>query len=56
MGLMNMENPELLAAELRVRALCASPDERADLCFLATEYERLASSRRQEIVKVMLPK
>lgn len=53
---MAMQTLERLAAELRLRALCASPDERADLCFLATEYERLASACTQEIVKIILPK
>jgi hypothetical protein len=32
------------AAELRARALCATPEERDDLLYLADEYERLAET------------
>lgn len=39
---MVMLNPKALAAELRLRARDAEPHERADLLFLANEYEKLA--------------
>jgi hypothetical protein len=41
---MESQNPIALAAELRVRAIDAEPVERADLLFLAAEYERMGSS------------
>lgn len=41
---MDLTSPLALAAELRARARCATPEERADLLFLAAEYERLGES------------
>ncbi|MBE1529288.1 hypothetical protein GGC65_003744 [Sphingopyxis sp. OAS728] len=39
-----MRNPKALAAELRLRALDAEPQEQAELLFLAAEYENLADT------------
>lgn len=55
-----MRNPKALAAELRLRALDAEPQEQAELLFLAAEYERMADmpafGRRAEWLGVPLPK
>ncbi|WP_171982402.1 hypothetical protein [Sphingomonas sp. LM7] len=53
---MDLQNPLSLAAELRIRALCATAEERADLLFLAAEYERLAAALQHGPVQVLLPK
>jgi hypothetical protein len=57
---MVMCNPKALAAELRLRALDAEPQERADLLFLAGEYERMADmpafGGRPDWLGVPLPK
>jgi hypothetical protein len=57
---MDLQNPEALAAELRARALCATGEERADLLFLAAEYERLATTPDAGVppgkVRVVLPR
>lgn len=57
---MDLENPQTLAAELRARALSATAEERFDLLFLATEYERLGNALSCDVVqrpmKVCLPK
>lgn len=53
---MDLQNPLLLAAELRARALSATAEEGADLLFLAAEYERLAQALMQAPVAVLLPK
>lgn len=54
-----MQDPRALAAELRIRAIEADDDQRADLLFLAAEYERIADasplSSGGEQVKVRLP-
>lgn len=56
---MESQNPIALAAELRVRAIDAEPAERADLLFLAAEYERMGSSPQPPLedgdVTVCLP-
>jgi hypothetical protein len=41
---MVMRNPKALAAELRLRARDAEPQEQAELLFLAAEYEDLADT------------
>lgn len=55
-----MCNPKALAAELRLRALDADPKERADLLFLAAEYEKMAETAafggRPDWLGVPLPK
>jgi hypothetical protein len=57
---MDLHNPLTLAAELRARALGATDEERADLLFLAAEYERLAAAAdagtRRGPLNVSLPK
>lgn len=57
---MDLQNPLALAAELRSRALSATAGERADLLFLAAEYERLAAEGEPGAgpgsVAVFLPK
>ena len=57
---MDVQDPRALAAELRIRAIEAEDDQRADLLFLATEYERMADapplSSGGEQVKVRLPR
>lgn len=57
---MHEHNSLALAAELRARALSATAEDRADLLFLAMEYERLAGTidtgLKQAAVKVFLPK
>jgi hypothetical protein len=57
---MEMPNPRALAAELRLRALDADPQERADLLFLAAEYENMADiagfGGRPDWLGVPLPK
>jgi hypothetical protein len=56
----NQQDPMSLAAELRARALSAAAEDRADLLFLAAEYEALARTPDpavvQDPVKVFLPK
>ncbi len=39
-----MRNPKALAAELRLRALDAEPQEQPALPFLAAEYENLSAT------------
>jgi len=57
---MHQQDPLALAAELRARALSAAAGDRADLLFLATEYEQLAETldavEQRGGVKVFLPK
>ncbi len=57
---MDLHNPLALAAELRARALVATDEERADLLFLAAEYDRMAAEpgggTQQLPLKVFLPK
>jgi hypothetical protein len=57
---MEMCNPKVLAAELRLRALEADPQERADLLFLAAEYDNMADTAafggRADWLGVPLPK
>jgi len=57
---MELETPQTLAAELRARALSATGEERFDLLFLATEYERLGNALSCDIaprpIQVYLPK
>jgi hypothetical protein len=57
---MDVQDPRALAAELRIRAIEAEDDQRADLLFLAAEYERMADapplSSGGEQVKVRLPR
>jgi len=57
---MHQQDPLALAAELRARALSATAEDRADLLFLAMEYEQLAETidavPQRGAVKVFLPK
>jgi hypothetical protein len=53
---MNLDNPHLLAAELRARACLLDGEEQADLLFLADEYDRMGDTIGQSPVKVCLPK
>ena len=57
---MSTHDPSTLAAELRARAAHAKAAERADLLFLAEEYDRLALERGSEDedggVRVELPR
>lgn len=50
------QDPRILAAELRSRARQATPEERAELLFLAAEYERLAMGPEPGPLRVFLPK
>ncbi len=56
---MDPRDPLVLAAELRACAESASDEDRADLLFLAAEYERLAESDDEDMggpLHVSLPK
>ncbi|UYY59618.1 hypothetical protein [Sphingomonas sp. S2-65] len=57
---MELETPQRLATELRARALSATDEERFDLLFLASEYERLGDVLSCDIgyrpLQVYLPK
>ena len=56
---MDLKDPLALATELRSRAADAPAEQRADLLFLAAEYERMADmaplSPDGEQVRVRLP-
>ena len=56
---MDLKDPLALATELRIRAADAQAEQRADLLFLAAEYERMADmaplSPDGEQVRVRLP-
>lgn len=57
---MDLKDPLALATELRIRAADAEAEQRADLLFLAAEYERMADmvplSPDGEQVRVRLPR